>query len=54
MADILNDDDLRATVTLPDGRVVKNLTPEEYAATYADGSVHGADIEESDVRGNQE
>jgi hypothetical protein len=36
----LHDDDQAAEITLGDGRVVRNLTPEEYAATYADGTPH--------------
>ena len=32
-----NDETDRA-VQMPDGRLVRNLTPEEYAATYAEGT----------------
>lgn len=46
MNDLLNDDDPDATFTRPDGAVVRNLTPEEYDATYADGTPCNAPPEE--------
>lgn len=36
----LHDDDPDAQVTVADGRVVRNLTAGEYAATYAEGEPH--------------
>jgi hypothetical protein len=30
-----------ADVTMPDGRVIRDLTAEEYDATYSDGEPHG-------------
>lgn len=46
MTDPLHDDDPTAEVTTPAG-VVRNLTAEEYAATYATGTAHDlpADVE---------
>ena len=38
---VLHEDDPAATFTFPDGRVVRNLSAAEYAATYAGGDVHG-------------
>lgn len=35
--DVLHEDDPGRVVRMPDGRVVRNLTAEEYDATYADG-----------------
>lgn len=40
MTNPLHDDDPDASVTMPDGRVVRNLTAVEYAASYADGEPH--------------
>lgn len=40
MTDILHEDDNVASVTLDDGRVVRNLTADEYAASYAGGTDH--------------
>lgn len=40
MPEPLHDDDPAAEVTTDDGRVIRNLTAEEYAATYADGEPH--------------
>lgn len=37
---LLHEDDPQAEVVMPDGRVVRNLSAEEYAATYATGTVH--------------
>lgn len=34
----LNTDEPNRAVTMPDGRVVRNLTDDEYAATYAEGT----------------
>lgn len=42
MPDVLHTDDPERTVTMPDGRVVRNLTADEYAATYADGDACNA------------
>jgi hypothetical protein len=39
MTEPLHDDDPAATVEV-DGRQVRNLTAEEYAASYADGQPH--------------
>lgn len=36
----LHKDEPDRSVTLPDGREVKNLTAEEYDATYAEGEPH--------------
>lgn len=41
MTEPLHWDDPTRTVTLPDGRVIRNLTVEEYNATYAEGTTHG-------------
>lgn len=37
---VLHDADPGDEVTMPDGRVVRNLTAAEYADTYASGTVH--------------
>lgn len=34
------DDSEGQSVTMPDGRVIVNLTPEAYDATYAEGAPH--------------
>jgi hypothetical protein len=54
MTDILNNDDPTAEVVLQDGRVVRNLTAEEYAATFATGTVHGEGIPDRDDAGDDE
>lgn len=36
--DVLNDDALNATYVREDGTVIRNLTADEYAASYADGT----------------
>lgn len=36
----LHDDDPDAQAVTADGRVVRNLSPDEYAASYADGHPH--------------
>lgn len=38
---VMHTDTPDSAVTLPDGRVIRNLSDEEYAATYADGEPHG-------------
>lgn len=50
MSDVLNDADPAATVALGE-RVVRNLTAEEYEATYATGTVHGEGLAETDAQG---
>lgn len=47
MSDVLHED-VEQSVTLPDGRVVTNLSAEEYAATYASGTVHGIGLSDPD------
>lgn len=39
-AAVLHEDDPDAAVVMPDGRVVRNLSAAEYAATWAGGTVH--------------
>ena len=50
MYETLHEDSLDATVEV-DGRTVKNMTAEEYAATYQDGTVHGKDLPDPDEPG---
>lgn len=38
MPAVLHQDDPARTTTGPDGRPIRNLTAEEYAATYAEGT----------------
>lgn len=45
MPDVLHEDDPDAELRYADGSVVRNLTAEEYAATYAEGTTHGVPAE---------
>ncbi|MBM9467274.1 hypothetical protein [Nakamurella leprariae] len=38
MADVLHTDDPTAEVVMPDGRVIRNLTAEEYQASLAEAA----------------
>lgn len=40
MTHALHDDDPTAEVTTDGGRTIRNLSAEEYAATYAEGEAH--------------
>lgn len=51
MNDVLHEDDDTAEVTLEDGRVVRNLSAEEYAATYVDGTPHNVYLPDTDETG---
>lgn len=51
MSDVLHEDDNTAEVTLEDGRVVRNLSAEEYAASYAGGTPHSVYLPETDEAG---
>lgn len=51
MSDVLHEDDQTASVTLEDGRVVRNLSAEEYAASYAGGTPHNVYLPDADEAG---
>lgn len=48
MLEILHEDNSDEPVRV-NGRVVKNLTAEEYAETYQTGTVHGKDLPDTDL-----